>query len=152
MRPIVPLPLLRSAAAVVLAASLVAGGRALYADLTRAFRDAGPSVFDSRVSRQIEAIRRRVPAGSSILLLSASATDGAWYTRLVQRALYRRNDVIVRYVPFSRRDADSLRARWSIHYGVLFATTPDALNFTRYEDLGALPAMPEKVWLGELAP
>lgn len=143
---------MRAAGAVVLVASLVCGVRARSRDATRAFRDAGPSNFPSTVTRQIDEIRREVPAGETILLVSASATDGAWYTRLFQRALYPRNDVVVRYLPLSSRDADGLRRKWSIRHGVELAPEPSSLAFTEHRDLGPLPAMPDRVFIGVLAP
>jgi hypothetical protein len=121
-------------------------------DATIAFRDAGPSVFPATVTRQLEEIRGKIPAGETILLVSASATDGAWYTRLFQRALYPRNDVVVRYPPFSRQDEGVLRRKWPIHFGVELAPEPSRLDFADHRDLGPLPAMPDRVFIGTLAP
>lgn len=152
MRPIVPLPLLRGAAAIVLAASFVAGGRALYRDLTIAFRDAGPSNIPSSVRRQIETVEAKVPPGARILLVSPEATDELWYTRLFQRAFYPRNAVIIRYLPLARPAADALRRRWTIGYGIAFRSEAIDLGFLGAEDLGTLPGSSDRVWAGEMAP
>jgi hypothetical protein len=133
-------------------ASLLCGVRAVARDATRALRDAGPSNFPATVTRQLDEIRREIPAGETILLVSASATDGAWYTRLFQRALYPRNEVVVRYLPFSSGDADQLRSKWSIRFGIELAPEPSSLAFAEHRDLGPLPAMPDRVFLGVLAP
>jgi hypothetical protein len=121
-------------------------------DATNAFRNAGPSVFPDSVIRQVEEIRREVPPGESILLVSESRTDGSWYTRLFQRALYPRNDVVVRYLPLSPRDVASVRRVWSILHGLEFDAAPSSLGLQHPEDLGALPAMPDHVFLGSVAP
>jgi hypothetical protein len=151
-RALVPAPILRSAAALVVGASLVAGVKADLADTVIAFRDAGPSVFHPSVSRQIDEIRQEVPAGETILLVSASRTDGSWYTRLFQRALYPRNDVIVRYLPFTSAEAERVRRAWPIRYGIVFDVAPSSLDLLDRRDLGALPAMPDHVFFGKLAP
>ncbi|HKD18961.1 MAG TPA: hypothetical protein VKG23_14000 [Thermoanaerobaculia bacterium] len=151
-RALVPRPILRGAGALVLTASVVCGVRAMVYDATNAFRNAGPSVFPDSVIRQVDEIRREVAPGESILLVSASQTDGSWYTRLFQRALYPRNDVVVRYLPLSARDVASVRRVWSIHHGLELDTAPKSLALQHPEDLGALPAMPDHAFLGSVTP
>ena len=151
-RALVPHPIVRGAGALVLAASVVAGARAIVLDATIAFRDAGPSVFPDSVVRQVEEVRREVPPGETILLVSESRTDGSWYTRLFQRALYPRNDVVVRYLPLSPEDIVSVRRAWSIHHGLEFDAAPSSLALQHPKDLGALPAMPDHVFLGSMTP
>jgi hypothetical protein len=151
-RALAPHPILRGAGALVLTASAVCGVRAMVGDATTAFRDAGPSVFPDSVIRQVEEIRRDVPPGEAILLVSESHTDGAWYTRLFQRALYPRNDVVVRYLPLSPGKVASVRRIWSIHNGLEFDATPSSLALQHPKDLGALPAMPDHVFLGSVTP
>jgi len=121
-------------------------------DATIAFRDAGPSVFPSSVVRQVEEIRSAVPPGEAILLVSASRTDGSWYTRLFQRALYPRNPVVVRYLPLSARDIEALRRSWPIRYGMLLDVAPSSLALDPPRDLGALPAMPDHLFFGAVRP
>ena len=150
-RAIVSVPVLRAAAALVLLASLVSGTRALVRAYDRAFHEAGLSVFPPSVVRQIEQVRAEVPPGEGILLVSASNTDGSWYTRLFQRALYPRNAVVVRYLPLSGSDASALRRTRPLRYGVSLSPAPAALDFATVRDLGALPAMPDHVWIGALA-
>ncbi|HEY1433909.1 MAG TPA: hypothetical protein VGG65_00960 [Thermoanaerobaculia bacterium] len=150
-RAIVPLPLLRGIAAIVVAASIAAGARALRADLIIAFRDAGPSNTPASVARQLEAIRRLAPPGAPILLVAPAAGDDLWYTRFFQRALYPRNAVLIRYLPFARKDADTLRRHWKISHGVAFGAAPTDLGFLGPEDLGTLPASLDRVWAGAMA-
>jgi hypothetical protein len=129
----------------------VTGGRALYRDLTLAFRDAGPSVFGPTVRQQLDGLRSRLAPGAPLLLVAASHTDGAWYTRLFQRALFPRNPVVVRYLPYSLADELSDRRRWSIRHGLAIGNPPPNLEFVSHEDLGPLPALPDRLWFGELA-
>jgi hypothetical protein len=139
-------------AALVVGASLLAGVRALARDYDRAFHVAGKSVFPPGVARQVDAIRARVPAGASVLLLSASSTDGSWWARLFQRALYPRNPIVVRYEPLPSAQLARLRREWGLGWGLLLAPDASSLPFADREDLGTLPAMPDRVWLGPLTP
>lgn len=151
-RAFVPLPILRGAAAIFVAAALWTGTRALYLDLTLAFRDAGPSNIPASVRRQIESIERRVPAGAPILLVSPPLGDDLWWTRLFQRALYPRHATLIRYAPpLTPADADALRRHWSIRYGLAFGAAPSPdLGFLRAENLGTLPGASDGVWLGAM--
>ncbi len=150
-RALVPLPILRGIAALVALASLLAGGAALYRDLTIAFRDAGPSVFGPTVRQQLDTLRDRLPAGAPLLLVSASRTDGSWYARLFQRGLYPRNPVVVRYLPLAPAAERAAIARWSVRHGLAIGNPPPDLGFAGHEDLGTLPALTDRLWLGELA-
>jgi hypothetical protein len=149
---IAPIPLIRGAAAAVLAASLAAGVVSIARDLRVAFREAGPSNVPASIRRQIELIQKSVPPGEPILLVSATLPDELWYTRLLQRALYPRNAIIIRYQPLAHDDAASLRRRWSIRHGIALDASPPDIGFRDAEDLGSLPALSHRVWLGELAP
>ena len=151
-RPIAPTPWIRGAAVLTFAASLAAGGLGIARDIRVAFRDAGPSNLPGSIRAQIEAIEKQVPPGDPILLVSASLPDELWYARLVQRAMYPRHAVLIRYLPLSRPDADALRRRWSIRYGIAFGERPPDLGYLEPQDLGTLPAMEHRVWAGELAP
>ena len=148
----VPVPLLRGIAALVICASIWTGARALARDFDRAFHVAGKGVFPPSVARQIDAIRATVPPRDAVLLLSASATDGAWWARLFQRALYPRNVVVVRYEPLVASDAARLRGDWHPRWALLLSPDGSSLALSDREDLGPLPAMPDHVWLGALAP
>jgi hypothetical protein len=133
-------------------ASLWVGVRALAADFDLAFHVAGRSVFPPSIVRQLDAIRAKVPPGAPILLLSASSTDGSWWTRLFQRALYPRNVVIVRYEPLPPDALSRLRRDWRCGWGLVLAKEPTSVALANPEDLGNLPGMPDRVWLGMLPP
>ena len=134
------------------AATVGIGAVALYRDLQTAFLFAGPSNVPASIRRQVEAIERRVPPGQPILLLSATLPDELWYTRLFQRVLYPRNEVLIRYLPLTRADADTLRNGRSIGYAIAFDAEPPDRSFRAVEDLGPLPAMAHRVWVGERTP
>ena len=144
--------MLRGFAALVIGASLCSGVRALARDFDRAFHVGGRSVFPASMVRQLDAIRARVPPGGSILLLSASSTDGAWWARAFQRALYPRNVVVVRYEPLPGPQLARLHREWRFGWGLLLAPERSSLALTNPEDLGNLPALPDRVWLGNLGP
>lgn len=146
------MPVLRGFAALVLGASVWTGVRALARDFDRAFHVAGKSVFPPSVVSQLDAIRARVPPGAAVLLLSASNTDGSWWARLFQRALYPRNVVVVRYEPLPRNQLVRLGREWRFSWGLLLAPEPSSLVLSDREDLGNLPAMPDRVWLGAFSP
>ncbi len=150
--PIARTPWIRGAAALTFAASLAAGGLGIARDIRVAFRDAGPSNVPGSIRAQIASIEKQVPAGEAILLVSDDLPDELWYTRLVQRAMYPRHAVIIRYLPLRRRDADALRRRWAIRYGVSFGQAPPDVGYLHPQDLGPLPAMAHRVWAGELSP
>jgi hypothetical protein len=149
--PIAPMALVRGLALLVFVASLAAGGVGIARDWRVAFGEAGPSNLPASIRRQIETIEKTVPAGQPILLVSATLPDELWYTRLVQREMYPRHAVLIRYQPLTRSDADALRRRWSIRYGVAFDAEPPDVGFLNAEDLGTLPALAHRAWFGELA-
>ncbi len=134
------------------AASVAVGTIAIVRDLKIAFGVAGPSNVPGSIRAQIESIEKEVPPGEPILLVSATLPDELWYTRLVQRAMYPRHAVLIRYLPLTRPDADALRRRWSIRYGIAFGESPPDVGYLRARDLGPLPAMAHRVWAGELSP
>jgi hypothetical protein len=143
---------LRGLAALVLGASAWIGVRALVHDFDLAFHEAGKSVFPPSVARQLDAIRARVPAGDSLLLLAASRTDGPWWARLFQRALYPRNSLVVRYEPLPADELAQLNRVWRFRHGVLLSREPSSLVLSSREDLGSLPGLSDHVWLGDFAP
>lgn len=149
---VIPVPVLRGFAALVLGASAWIGVRALARDFDRAFHEAGTSIFPASVTRQLDAIRARVPAGESILLLAASRTDGPWWARLLQRALYPRNAVVVRYEPLPADELAQLNRAWRFGYCVLLSPEPSSPVLSNREDLGTLPGLSDHVWLGAFAP
>jgi len=152
-RPILPLPLLRFAAAAVLAGALAAGGIASVKDLTLAYTWAGPSVFPSTVKTQLQTLRKRLPVGSTVLLVASRSGDVSWYCRLFQRALYPTDVVIVRNIPLPKEAAlRQLRSRHGIRYAISMGAPPADPGFVAHEDLGPLPAIDDHVWFGELAP
>lgn len=144
--------MLRGIAALVIGASLWSGVRALARDFDRAFYVAGRSVFPPSIVEQVDAIRVRVPPEGSVLLLSASSTDGAWWAREFQRALYPRNVVVVRYEPLPKAQLARLHREWRFGWGLILAPDPSSLALTGREDLGNLPALPDRVWLGRFTP
>ena len=152
-RPILPPRLLRFAAAVVLAASLACGGIAFLEDLTLAYGWAGPSVFSPTVRTQIDTLRKKLPAGSTVLLVGPGVGDVSWYVRLFQRALYPTDVAIVRILPLPKKAAlRALRSRHAIRYAISLGAPPADPGFVSHEDLGSLPAIADRVWFGELAP
>ena len=151
-RAIAPPPFVHAVAALVFGASLAAGGIAIWRDLRVAFLEAGPSNVPASIARQLEAVRRAVPEGEPILLVSSVLPEELWYARLVQRVLYPRHRVLVRYLPISRSAADALRSRWAIRFGLAMDTRPPDIGFLAPQDLGTLPALDHRVWFGPLAP
>ena len=139
--------------AVVAAASLASGGRALYQDLSLAFTWAGASVFPPTVQRQLETLRSRIPRGSHVLLVAPFGANGPWYSRLFQRGLYPGVVVIVRYLPPPDAAAlRRLRRQYDLRYAVSMGDPPTDPGFVAHDDLGPLPGIPDRVWFGELAP
>ena len=151
-RAIAPPFLVHGIAALAFAASLAAGGIAIVRDLRVAFLEAGPGNVPPSIARQLDAVRRAVPDGEPILLVANPLPEELWYGRLVQRVLYPRHRVLIRYLPLSRNAADSLRRRWAIRWGLAMAVRPPDIGFVEPEDLGTLPALDRRVWLGAFAP
>lgn len=104
------------------------------------------------MASQLESIRAKVPPGATLLLLSASSTDGAWWARLFQRALYPRNVVIVRYEPLPQDELVRLHRDWRFGWGLLLAPEASSRILSDREDLGTLPGLPDRVWLGAFPP
>jgi hypothetical protein len=136
----------------VFAAGIAAGALAMYRDFRVALFEAGPSNVPGSISRQLETVRAVVPQGEAILLVSNILPEELWYTRLIQRVLYPRQTVLIRYLPFPRAAADALRRRWNIRYGLVLDAQPADLGFAAPEDLGPLPALAHHVWFGSLPP
>ena len=114
------------------------------------FRGAPLQAFSPAFRDEVSAVEARVPPGEVVLYLGTSAND--WSYILWSRALYPRNDVVVRYLPLSPEDIVSVRRAWSIHHGLEFDAAPSSLALQYPKDLGALPAMPDHVFLGSVTP
>ena len=152
-RALVSRPALRSVWALVLTASLAAGGIAFVRDLTLAYRWAGPSVLPSTVRTQLDIIRNRLPKGSTVLLVVSRTGDVSWYVRLFQRALYPTVVVVVRSVPLpSEAELRAMRNRHAIQYAISMGAPPADPGFLAHEDLGSLPSIEDHVWFGRLVP
>jgi len=147
----VPSLVLRAAAAVVLAAGVGSGVAAFSRDFRATFGEAGPTNAPASLAPQIAAIEARVPAGEPLLLIGNTRTEELWYAWLIQRLLYPRHVVLVRFEPVTRAEVAALERRWAIRHGVALARRPPDLGFVEAADLGALPTVEPHVWLGALA-
>jgi hypothetical protein len=152
-RALVSRPILRGVGALVLAASLAAGGIAFVRDLTLAYRWAGPSVIPATVRTQLDTLRNRLPKGSTVLLVVSRAGDVSWYVRLFQRALYPTDVVVVRSVPLpNEAELRAMCRRHGIRYAISMGAPPADPGYLAHEDLGSLPAIDDRVWFGRLVP
>jgi hypothetical protein len=151
-RGLAPIPGARAAAVLVFVSSIAAGVLAIARDLRVAFREAGPSNVPASIRTQLDVLERTVPSGEPVLLVAVSLTEELWYARLVQRLLYPRHAAIIRYLPLTRTDADALRRRWGIRWVLAMGPSPPDVGFADRTDLGTLPGVDHRVWLGSLPP
>jgi hypothetical protein len=141
--------LLRVFSVLVGAAALTCGTRAIGEQLSR-FKEpphrASHPAFDAALARVLE----RVPEGARLLHLSAEPEY--WYSRLWQRALYPRNEVIVVEPPLSAEVVRTLRDRYGVRFAISAGNPPSDPGFLWAVDLGPLPLGSAHNLLGELAP
>ena len=141
---------LQVVAAVVLAASAVAGVSALWSDLRLAYTWSGPSIFSEVDLKEMSAVRDVVPPGATVLVVAK--WSGVWTARLWQRGLFPRNPVVVRLEPYGPKEIRAFRKRYAIRYVVLVGPPAFDLGFRWRRDLGPVPGLPDRVLLGELSP
>lgn len=141
---------LTAAALVFVCGAIASGAAAFVRDLRTAFRWAGPSVFTPLDRAEMDAVRRAVPPGSTILV--TVGRNGAWTSLLWQRALYPERTVVLRGEPVSAGTVEDARRRWRIDAAVSIGDPPPDPGFSHHRDLGAIPGLPGRVWLAELAP
>jgi hypothetical protein len=152
VRALLPPRFLQVLAALVFAAAAVAAARSLDREFTRAFRGPRTGVFPPSVLGQLQILRSRLPAGSTVLLVSGSSAAETWNARMFQRGLYPGNAVIVLFVPVPDAVAMArLRGRHGLRYAISMGDPPADPGFLQHEDLGPLPDSDERVWFGELA-
>lgn len=136
----------------VLAAGAIAAGRSLNHELLRAFNDPRNGVYPTSVSAQLQVLRGKLPAGSTVLLVSGPSAQQTWNARMFQRGLYPESAVIVHFLPLP--DAATmarLRRQYGLRYAISIGAPPADPGFLEREDLGPLPDSGELVWFGELS-
>ncbi len=138
-----------SATAIFVGASLSVGVDSLGRDLARTYRDADASVFPPGFFEQRERVREVAPPRAGILLVASPAD--AWQARLWQRALYPRNEVVVRYAPEPGfEELERLRHSRRVDFVMALGPVPDGLTLAGKKDLGGMPGGPQHVWIGAL--
>ena len=150
MRPLPPrVLLLRAFSLLVAAASLICGGREIARDWYR-FEGPPHRVLHPQFDAELRTVLRQLPVGARVLHFSA--VPEYWYSRLWQRALYPRNDVILVQPPLSRKRFESLRRRYGARYAISYGVPPWDPGFLWKTNLGPLPLVEGDNWFGELAP
>ena len=141
--------LLRLFSILVAIAALTCGARAVavqaYRFEGRPFRALHPE-FEA----QLRTVLQKLPEGACLFHLSTVQED--WFSRLWQRALYPRNDMILVQPPLTRERIQSLRDRYGVRYAISFGDPPLDPGFLWKVDLGRLPLVHGTDWFGELAP
>src|SRR5262245_20812316 len=134
----------------VLGSAVVIGATSIFGDLRFAYANAGPSVFTAPDRAEIEAVRRELPPGATLLVLAGE--NAVWRARLWQRGLYPDHAVLVRLEPFNRAELDGLRRRYQIRHAVALGPPAFDPGYRSRRDLGPLAGLPGRVWFGELGP
>lgn len=154
-RPVLPGGALRvvvlTSTVLFVAAGLVVGVASFRRDFALSARQRGESVYSADFRRQVRYVTDRTPPRAGILLVATP--QDTWRARLWQRALYPRNDVIVRLQPFA---PDSELRPLRVHHSVTFAITlgdPSVdLPLRWNEDLGRMFREEPRVRFGALEP
>jgi hypothetical protein len=139
---------LRAFSILVAVAALLCGARAVRRQLWQ-FAVPPQKVFSPELSAQIRSVEGRIPPGVSLLYLPA--TPEYWYSRLWQRALYPRNQVILQQPPIPAGRLAELRARYGARFALAAGDPPADPGFLWKVDLGRAPGAGE-TWFGELGP
>ena len=74
-----------------------------------------------------------------------------WYSRLWQRALYPRNEVVIQQPPVPPGRLNELRAKYRARFAVAAGDPPVDPGFLWKVDLGRVNG-PGEAWFGELKP
>jgi len=106
-------------------------------------------VFPPELREQLRAVEDRVPPGAFVLYVPAAPEF--WYSRLWQRALYPRNEVVVLQPPVARQTLRELRVRYGARFAVSAGDPPTDPGFLWRVDVGRAAGTGE-TWVGELRP
>jgi hypothetical protein len=107
------------------------------------------SVFSPEFREQVRLVKSRLPAGASVLYVSAQPEG--WFSRLWQRALYPDYRTIV-VQPWNFSKLAELRAKYNARFAISAGQPPHDLGFVWKVDLGVVPGLQGVSWFGELAP
>jgi hypothetical protein len=140
--------LARTLSLLVAAASIVCGARAALHSASR-FSARPEKVLALEFRDQVRAVQAKVKPGE--VILHVSAAPEFWYSRLWQRALYPRNEVIVLQPPVTPDRLRELRSRYGAHTAISAGDPPVDPGFAWKVDLGRASGAGE-TWLGELRP
>jgi DNA-binding transcriptional LysR family regulator len=117
-------------------------------DLHNAFRYAGRSVLTPGDVKQMDAVRAATRPGSTLLL--TSGPNGMWASILWQRALYpERTVIVIRDGTTPARLAAALKT-YRFDGAISIGDPPPDPGLASHRDLGAIPGLSGRVWLGEL--
>ena len=143
-------PLMRPASILIAVASVLFGGLALCLDLAVAFRDAPKSVFSRDFLAQRSTVTRTVPAGESLLHISAEPET--WNSRLWQRSLFPRNPTIIVQPPFGSREIRALQNKYAARHAISAGNPPFDPGYRWRVTFAPPHGQSGEVWFGELMP
>ena len=139
--------MLRAFSILVGVAALACGGAALRREAI-VFWSPPQTPFRPEFRAQVQTVTRRLPAGERVLHLSSSPEF--WYSRLWQRALYPRNEVIVIQPPWDRELVREMGSKHGARYVISAGRPPLDPGYLWRIDLGRLPGVSSETWFGEL--
>jgi hypothetical protein len=140
--------LLSAAAVAVVGASLASGGAAFVSDLRLAFRAAGRSVLTPWDRGEMAAVREATRPGATLLL--TSGPNATWESILWQRALYPDRTVIVLRHGSTSEQLASAKRTYPFGGAISIGDPPPDPGLLTHRDLGGIPGLSGRVWLGEL--
>ena len=129
-------------------AALLCGAWAVRRQL-RHFAGPPPKVVSAELRAQIRRVEARLPPGAA--LIYAPASPEYWHSRLWQRVLYPRNDVILVQPPVPPGRLAELRAKYGVRFALAAGDPPADPGFLWKVDIGRAPGTGD-AWFGELKP
>lgn len=140
-------------AALVVAAAVWTGSRAILADLRLAYRDAPVHAVRPELSAQVAAMKRKMAPGAWAIFVGNKTPPDGWQSVMWQREFFPTRVLLLQAGKRPWRSTfATLRAFFPVRYAISVGSPPEDPGFLWFDRFPPVPGASGDMWFGELKP